>query len=240
MKKRILCMLLCIALLVGVLPMAVFAENDTVTANGTEVSVSGTNSVGTLLAKSLDGDGNDTDAYNCLQDITVENGAATVLFSAFEDAELVVAIYDEATGRLATSGKATVHKDDTKATIMLETSEIPQYFTAEAFLLSTDDYTPLCESFSTPMYTKAFQELLDSSCDDFDADRVLNLDESKDTNFAVYSEDVKRSESNGTTNTVLAADDTALRYVISNPDSTVTSLQPGEFWSCEDGENVLF
>ena len=148
MKKRILCILLCIAWLMGIFPNAVFAANDTVTANGTEVSVSGINSVGNLLAKSLDGDGNDTDAYNSLQDITVENGAATVLFSAFEDAELVVAIYDEGTGRLTTSGKAAVHKDDTKATIMLETSEIPQYFTAEAFLLSADDYTPLCESFS--------------------------------------------------------------------------------------------
>ena len=63
MKKRILCILLCIAWLMGIFPNAVFAANDTVTANGTEVSVSGTNSVGTLLVKSLGGDGNDPDAY---------------------------------------------------------------------------------------------------------------------------------------------------------------------------------
>ena len=199
----------------------------------------GTNSVGTMIADELKNVEQDAGDPNVLQDLTIENGTATVRFTTTEEAELVVAIYEEASGRQVTSAKATVHKDDTTAALTLDASALPQYFRAEAFLLSAKDYTPLCESLSTPMYTQAFQELLQKSADDFDSDRVLNLDEDKNTNFAVYGDDVKRSESDGTVNTVQSADDEALRYVIDNPDSTVTSLQPGDFWSCEGAEEIL-
>ena len=175
-----------------------------------------------MIADELKNVEQDAGDPNVLQDLTIENGTATVRFTTTEEAELVVAIYEEASGRQVTSAKATVHKDDTTAALTLDASALPQYFRAEAFLLSAKDYTPLCESLSTPMYTQAFQELLQKSADDFDSDRVLNLDEDKNTNFAVYGDDVKRSESDGTVNTVQSADDEALRYVIDNPDSTVT------------------
>lgn len=237
MKQRIISMILCLALLVGLMPSISAAATET--KNGTKTTMVGTNSVGTMIADELKNVEQDAGDANVLQDLTIENGTATVRFTTTEEAELVVAIYEEASGRQVTSAKATVHKDDTTAALPLDASALPQYFRAEAFLLSAKDYTPLCESLSTPMYTQAFQELLQKSADDFDSDRVLNLDEDKNTNFAVYGDDVKRSESDGTVNTVQSADDEALRYVIDNPDSTVTSLQPGDFWSCEGAEEIL-
>ena len=237
MKQRIISMILCLALLVGLMPSISAAATET--KNGTKTTMVGTNSVGTMIADELKNVEQDAGDPNVLQDLTIENGTATVRFTTTEEAELVVAIYEEASGRQVTSAKATVHKDDTTAALTLDASALPQYFRAEAFLLSAKDYTPLCESLSTPMYTQAFQELLQKSADDFDSDRVLNLDEDKNTNFAVYGDDVKRSESDGTVNTVQSADDEALRYVIDNPDSTVTSLQPGDFWSCEGAEEIL-
>ena len=237
MKQRIISMILCLALLVGLMPSISAAATET--KNGTKATMVGTNSVGTMIADELKNVEQDAGDPNVLQDLTIENGTATVRFTTTEEAELVVAIYEEASGRQVTSAKATVHKDDTTAALTLDASALPQYFRAEAFLLSAKDYTPLCESLSTPMYTQAFQELLQKSADDFDSDRVLNLDEDKNTNFAVYGDDVKRSESDGTVNTVQSADDEALRYVIDNPDSTVTSLQPGDFWSCEGAEEIL-
>ena len=237
MKQRIISMILCLALLVGLMPSISAAATEP--KNGTKTTMVGTNSVGTMIADELKTVEQDAGDPNVLQDLTIENGTATVRFTTTEEAELVVAIYEEASGRQVTSAKATVHKDDTTAALPLDASALPQYFRAEAFLLSTKDYTPLCESLSTPMYTQAFQELLQKSADDFDSDRVLNLDEDKNTNFAVYGDDVKRSESDGTVNTVQSADDEALRYVIDNPDSTVTSLQPGDFWSCEGAEEIL-
>ena len=237
MKQRIISMILCLALLVGLMPSISAAATEP--KNGTKTTMVGTNSVGTMIADELKNVEQDVGDPNVLQDLTIENGTATVRFTTTEEAELVVAIYEEVSGRQVTSAKATVHKDDTTAALTLDASALPQYFRAEAFLLSAKDYTPLCESLSTPMYTQAFQELLQKSADDFDSDRVLNLDEDKNTNFAVYGDDVKRSESDGTVNTVQSADDEALRYVIDNPDSTVTSLQPGDFWSCEGAEEIL-
>lgn len=237
MKQRIISMILCLALLVGLMPSISAAATET--KNGTKATMVGTNSVGTMIADELKNVEQDAGDPNVLQDLTIENGTATVRFTTTEEAELVVAIYEEVSGRQVTSAKATVHKDDTTAALPLDASALPQHFRAEAFLLSAEDYTPLCESLSTPMYTQAFQELLQKSADDFDSDRVLNLDEDKNTNFAVYGDDVKRSESDGTVNTVQSADDEALRYVIDNPDSTVTSLQPGDFWSCEGAEEIL-
>lgn len=237
MKQRIISIVLCLALLVGLIPSVGAATAETKSAAKTNVV--GMNSVGTMVARELEGMEKDQGNPNALQELTIESGTATVRFAATEDAELVVAIYEEASGRQVTSAKTTVHKDDTAAELTLDDSVLPQYFRAEAFLLSAQDYTPLCESLSTPMYTQAFQELLQKSVDDFDSDRVLNLDEDKNTNFAVYGDDVKRSESSETVNTVQSVDDAELRYVIDNPDSTVTSLREGDFWSCESDNDIL-
>ena len=78
------------------------------------------------------------------------------------------------------------------------------------------------------MYTRDMQELLASTVDDYDPDRVLNLDSDKTTNFAVYGEDTIVIDYVPGVNTVSAIDDESRTYVINNADDQIKALQPGD------------
>ena len=69
--------------------------------------------------------------------------------------------------------------------------------------MDTYDLSPLCAAYDTPMYTREMQELLESTVDDYDSDRVLNLDEDETTNFAVYADDTIVIEGGTDVNTVI-------------------------------------
>ena len=114
--------ILCLTLLIGMLPAAVAVVPGM--KGGTPTNVG--NSEG-------------------LQDLTIEDGIAAVRFAVSEDAELVVAVYEEESGRQIASAKTTVRPSDSTAILPLDTA-LPQNFHAEAFLLSPNDYTPLCKS----------------------------------------------------------------------------------------------
>lgn len=90
------------ALLVGIFPVAASAAQDSVSGSGVRTSVSGANSVGNLIARELEENSSDESSSSSLQDVTVENGVATVRFCAAERAQLVVAVYEEETGRPGT------------------------------------------------------------------------------------------------------------------------------------------
>ena len=122
MQKRMISVILCLTLLIGMLPAAVAVVPGM--KGGTSTNVG--NSEG-------------------LQDLTIEDGIAAVRFAVSEDAELVVAVYEEESGRQIASAKTTVRPSDSTAILPLDTA-LPQNFHAEAFLLSPNDYTPLCES----------------------------------------------------------------------------------------------
>lgn len=83
------------------------------------------------------------------------------------------------------------------------------------------------------------QKLLDSTTDDYDADRVLNLDESNENNFAIYKENVQKIEIGNGKNQIVSED--ADKYVIENADETVSNLKAGDFFAGtkEDGETVI-
>ena len=85
------------------------------------------------------------------------------------------------------------------------------------------------------------QELLASTVDDYDADRVLNLDGDNTTNFAVYAEDTIVIEPVDGVNTVVSVDDDTLTYVIKNADSAITGLKMGDVFAYpyEDGEILI-
>ena len=122
MQKRMISVILCLTLLIGMLPAAVAVVPGM--KGGTSTNVG--NSEG-------------------LQDLTIEDGIAAVRFAVSEDAELVVAVYEEESGRQIASAKTTVRPSDSTAILPLDTA-LPQNFHAEAFLLSPNGYTPLCES----------------------------------------------------------------------------------------------
>jgi len=240
--KRIISMVLLLAILIGMVPATVQAEETNATVENTGATVEGTNGFGTLISEDIQ-DQQETNeeaaesGYNVVG-LKIENGIATVDYSTQEEAILVVSLYTEDSVKMLLSGKAVVSPEETVAVIPLE-GEIPEYFMAAAYLLDTYDHSPLCTAYETPMYTREMQELLASTTDDYEEDKVLQLDDDKTTNFAVYADSTIVLEYVEGVNTVVSANDETRTYVIENADSTVTGLQPGNILAYAYGEEQI-
>ena len=169
MLKRIFCFFLTLVMVVGMFPVPAFAtETDTGVDTG-DITLEGSNGFGELLAQDIETQ-YEEDQYSgaySVTDLTIAGSTAVVEYSAMEEAILMVAIYSEDGLQMLTSGKTTVSPDAGEATVTIS-GTMPEYFVAEAFLVDTYDYSPLCQSYETPIYTRAMQELLNSTVDDYD------------------------------------------------------------------------
>jgi len=234
--KRLLSLLLCVVLLFGMIPTVnAQADTETVTVDTAqnEVTVSGTNSVGNLLSEEIQQAQEEsqleaseyTGGYAVIG-LSFEGNMATVEYSSLEEANLIVALYTEDGMQLLTSGNAVVSADETVAEVTIE-GTMPQYFMASAYLVDIYDFSPLCPAYDTPMYTQEMQALLASTAEDYDPDKVLNLDDSSDTNFAVYTDSVVVIDGGNGVNEVVGADYENDTYVIVNADGQITSLTAG-------------
>ena len=91
-------------------------------------------------------------------------------------------------------------------------------------------------------YDEAYQEFMDKDIYDFDADRVLQVDESDtEDNFLVVTEDVDLVKSSSATNKVTSANESTGKYVISNISEEVRNLQAGDklvLVSSEEKSNI--
>ena len=228
--KRIISVVLLLTLLAGMLPASVTAAGASTSVQNSQMTVEGTNSFGSLLSQDIQEHQAAEESYAggySVTDLSVENGVATVEYDSLEEAVLVVALYTEDGLQMLVSGSTVVQPEDTEAVVVLE-GELPQYFMASAYLVDSYDYSPLCASYDTPMYTKEMQDLLASTTDDYDADKILNLDDDKTTNFAVYADSTKVLEYKAGVNTVISADDETATYVIGNADNNITGLKTGD------------
>ena len=236
--KRMIAMVLALSLCVGMVPATAYArQNSASTSMNNDMDIKGNNGFGTLLSKKLQQRQRSetevredyTEGY-CVSALTVSGNTATVEYCALEDAVLTVAIYSEDGLQLITSGTAEVSAEDTIAEVTLE-GVLPEYFMASAFLMDGYDFSPLCAEYATSMYTREMQQLLKSTVDDYPAELVLNLDGKKDTNFAVYAENVKIIDAAAGFYVVASADATSHTYVIQNADEQITSLAVGDVFS---------
>ena len=238
--KRVLSFLLVLCMVVAMLPVGASAQEARTDLVNNGMTVEGTNSFGTLLSNEImeSQEVSDYQAGYSVTELSISGSTATVTYDALEEATLVVAVYTEDGLQLLASGRATVSPDETEATVTID-GTMPEYFYATAYLLDTHDYVPLCEEFSTPMYTREMQTLLASTVEDYDADRVYNLDGDTTTNFAVFAEDTIVIREQAGVNTVVSADDDARIYVIENADATVTSLTAGDVLAYPYGEGEI-
>lgn len=238
MIKRVLSLFLILTMLVGMLPVLAQAEP---VVQGGDITVEGTNSLGTLLSEEIGRQQEEMEAASdgyAVVGLTVEGMKATVEYTSMEEATLVVGVYTEDGLQLLTSGKTLVNPEETVATVMLE-GDIPEYFLASAYLLDPYDYSPLSPSYRTPMYTQEMQALLASTTEDYDADRILNLDEDPATNFAVYEKTTVVIEPEEGVNTVTGIDEENAVYTIENVDGQITGLQSGDVFAYSYGENQI-
>ena len=238
MKKRVLSIFLAVCLIFTLLPVGALAEGNSVDTEPT-LAVSGTNSVGKLISKEVSQETDETSGGNKISDLTVDGNTAAVQFTTdTNECDIVVAIYDENDEtKMLASGTVTVYSGDSEASIELS-GDIPESFVATAYMLERESHSPLCTAYTTKMYTSEMQAFLATTVNDYDEKLVFNLDDSEETNFAVFNEDTLRAdESSG----MSIEDKGDGIYIVTNADADVKALSEGdEFaYTYDDGTVLL-
>lgn len=209
------------------------AEVDT-----SNMSVSATNSFGQLLVNGMDEEnGSNFSSENAITGISMNGSTAVVSYRTAEDADLVVGIYaDDAEEEMIASGTVSVSKTtDTTAKVSVS-GKLPEYYVIKGYLFDKTEHAPLCEPFRDVSKTKDIVDLGSATVDDFDADRVINLDDDNTTNFAVVKQDVTLLTSEDAAagmNVITQQDDDGLNYTISNASAEIKNLQSGDILTYE-------
>ncbi len=209
------------------------AEVDT-----SNMSVSATNSFGKLLLNGMDEEnGSNFSSENAITGISMNGSTAVVSYRTAEDADLVVGIYaDDAEEEMIAIGTVLVSKTtDTTAKVSIS-SKLPEYYVIKGYLFDKTEHAPLCEPFRDVSKTKDIVDLGSATVDDFDADRVINLDDDNTTNFAVVKQDVTLLTSEDAAagmNVITQQDDDGLNYTISNASAEIKNLQSGDILTYE-------
>lgn len=240
MGKRFLSLFLAIVMVLSLGTIAFAIEDTPVTSiDNSAMTVEGTNDVGILLADELSGKtaANEADK-NHITELSIEDCVATVNYVTDKSGDIVVAIYDETTGQMLASGTESVQASSQSVAVTIN-GDIPRAFVATAFLLDSSGHEPLCEEYTTTLYTSAMQDIQNSTTNDFDANRVLDLDGDPNANFLIYAEGTTVIQENAATNTITNNDDGT--YTITNADNTFISLEAGDVFSYtfDDGTVLL-
>ena len=238
MFKRVLSMVLVLVTLVSVLPPRAEAENVQPQVENS-VTMEGTNSFGNLLANTMNEspeaqtEGED----NRVCDLVIEGTTATVEYTTTKNAKVVVAVYTEDGTKMLGSGTAEVTPEETAVVVEIQISPMPKYYSAGAYLLDAKTNDPLSPVFRTQLYTKAVQDIKNSTVEDYDPEKVLNLDEDNTTNFAVFGD-----------RTILVREDSPVQitggdgvYTVSNADERFLGMVAGDSFAQmqEDGEVLI-
>lgn len=234
--KRILAVLLTAVMLLSVAPMSVFAKGNMTdgTAEGvmSDVNLKATNSVGELVTKALEKNGLNAESEYGVTGLDFDGKTATVTGFAKENCALIVAIYDENSTRMLASGIGEFSEDEQTSSVEISTTQMPEYFVAYAFLLD-ENGSALCDKFTSREHTHDFEEFYEKTVDDFDKDKVINLDENKESNFAVLTEGSETVDAQNGKNKLVSVDDEKGIYVFENIDSDISSLKAGDVFRYE-------
>lgn len=126
-----------------------------------------------------------------------------------------------------------------EVTVSLDIPELPENFIAAAYLLDSENNYPLCDAFTTELYTREMKALRESTTADYAEELVLNLDEDTSTNFAVYNETTVLVEESASENQLTDNGDGS--YTVTNAGAEFTGLAAGDTFSYtyEDGMLLL-
>lgn len=242
MFKRIMSILLVLAMAVSYVPVAAAAESAQIQEAGTDVSFESTNSFGNLITNSMEEENVSFDStLNHITRIEVDKQKriADVQLVCTVDAKLVVALYTEDGTEMLGSGTAKVSADADSAQVKLDMEKLPDYFLIRAYLLDSESNDPVASEYVTSLYIKQIQDLMNATVEDFPEEQVLNLDGDNTTNFAVFSESTILVKENGPQNQISKQDG---YYVIKNADERFRNMQVGEafaWWESDDEIHIV-
>lgn len=223
-------------------PGAAENENSNATVDTLDYSVSADNSFGELISEKINESGiqsaENENAEGRISELTIEGKTAVVEYESTVDCTILVAIYDETTNQMLASGKSEALKNESTVNVEIVTDKMPEYFIAKAFILNKNN-EPLSPAYSTSFYTEAIQKVNNLKATDFEEEKVLNLDDDDNTNFAVYGENTKVIEYKADSNIPVVIDEESGKYVFSNATVDLKSLSQGEIFSYNYDGNII-
>jgi|GEM_PF-1919767 len=236
---------LTMVMLFTAIPMNAFAVNEQadiiLPSSNDELVVDSpnSNSLGNIISESIDNEIESQSAEYIINWVEAEGTTVTVEFSCYDTCNLVVAIYTE-DGRMIGSANKEVTSEMVAATLDVAVKNLPEYYLIKAFLLDSEMYAK-CDEYVCTYYTRDFQEFLALTVDDFPEENVINLDESKDNNFAVVRGDAIITEPGENTNVLLTRDDEKLIYTFENPDENLAGISAEDifYYPIDDYDFIL-
>lgn len=233
--KRILAVLLTAVMLLSVAPMSVFAKgNEPDVENGTQAEIKQTNSLSKMLAEATDMSQVAMDSPYYISEMTFDGKIANVRYYNEQDCWLAVAVYDETTGQMLDSAVELVEAESVTADITMNI-DLPEHFIAKAFLLDENN-AALCKELVCRTYTTEYEKIASLTVNDFDEDKVVNLDEDEDNNFVVLSNNVISINGTDKVNVLSSSDVENNTYTLTNIDDTVRNLKVGDSFYLDNGD----
>ena len=239
MRKKLkgaLSLLLCMIMVFGAVIPSIAAGR----SNSSEASIEqdglrleSTNAVGKVLAKAASEQTAQQSGDYGIIDVEIAGNIVNVQINNEESCTVVVAVYDDDTGRMIGSGFCDAEKDADIVDVELNVSEVPEYYLLRVFLIDSQK-AALCEEYRYIEHTHNFIDAKSKTVDDFPDNVVLNLDESKTNNFAVVADEGIEITTDGVKN-ILASSENDV-YTFNNIDLQFDSLKVGDVISYTDGE----
>lgn len=103
--------------------------------------------------------------------------------------------------------------------------------------MDTDTLRPLSKEYSSLMYTRAMQEFLAKTADDFGDAAVINLDEDKETNFLVLNDGNLLIKEEAGQNRLVSYDEESDTYTFADVSDSVKGLKQGDIFLYQYDEN---
>ena len=208
---------------------SVCSDKRTTMKTTSDTSLEATDGLSELFADTIEESEELSEEVNSISGLEISGTTATITYASQQEAEILVAIYTEETEQMLGSGRVIVNSENTSVDITLSMEEMPEYFIAKAYMLDPVTHHALAECYTSNMYTQEMQELLKSSADDYEQSLVVSFDDSEDTNFAVYHDEVSILEESEESN--LITDNGDGTYTITNTDESVKALKVGDIFS---------
>ncbi len=195
------------------------------------------NTFGAMLAAEINQENARVMSGCVIHGVEMQGNTAEVSLEANRGGTAVVCVYTDPScnethvPKLLASGMQTFTADQKSVSVEMAMDSLPAFYLIRAYLIG-ENQVPLSMEYTDPTHTLEMQQLIDSDISDYADYQVLNMDDSTDTNFAVYKQDVQVLKTSGTENLVTAQDNENCTYTIQNytgptKAGTVVSVEGG-------------
>lgn len=219
------------------------------TVDTSDVTMEATDGFGKLLLNSINEQNDVSSDGNRIIGVSVSDNTAAVEYVTTTNADIVVSIYtDDSAEEMVASGTIyapAMIENMGSSTVTVDISgTIPEYYTVKCYLLDTAEHAPLCKEYTDSSHTKVLVDIKNATVDDFESDRVINLDDNNSTNFAVVNPGVTLISSDdvpSNQNLLIENDTDNLNYTIDNATDDIKNLHTGSIltYEYEDGKLLI-